>query len=278
MKMRIETGKPLNLNDQLNAISKGLLSVPMFPTPTTQEIQHSTMELTATGRRKSKDGKNNHSLNLADTVQMFPTPRANSGAGKCIHGEGGLDLQTAVKIWPTPRAGNPGSRPNRKGGKVLSEEVKKSLFPTPTVSGNNNRKGISKKAGDGLETAVKKWATPTANDAKNSLTNSQVGRGTLTAHIVETEIDINGQLNADWVEVLMGYPQGWTDIGKETLILADFPAAWLDGSWERGIPRLITGQKNRIKRLKGLGNAVVPQIPMIIFLLIARAYERRFIW
>jgi len=208
MKMRIETGKPLNLNDQLNAISKGLLPAP-----------------------------------------MFPTPRANSGTGKCIHGEGGLDLQTAVKA-----------------------------FPTPTVSGNHNKKGISKKAGDGLETAVKKWATPTANDAKNSLTDSQASRGTLTAHIVETEIDINGgQLNADWVEALMGYPQGWTDLEKEALILADFPAAWLDGSWERGIPRVTAGQKNRIKRLKGLGNAVVPQIPMIIFLLIARAYERRFI-
>ena len=38
--------------------------------------------------------------------------------------------------WPTPRAGNPGSRPNMKGGKILAEEVKKSmrkLWPTPTT-------------------------------------------------------------------------------------------------------------------------------------------------
>jgi hypothetical protein len=30
----------------------------------------------------------------------WPTPRANAGTGKCIHGDGGADLQTAV--WSTP--------------------------------------------------------------------------------------------------------------------------------------------------------------------------------
>ena len=46
-----------------------LITVKMYPTPTTQEIEHPHMELTKTGRRKSKDGKNSHSLNLADTVK-----------------------------------------------------------------------------------------------------------------------------------------------------------------------------------------------------------------
>jgi hypothetical protein len=79
-----------------------------------------------------------------------------------------------------------------------------------------------------------------------------------------------GQLSADWVEPLMGYPAGWTDIEveNEDLIFPDFPTAWLDGSWEEGIPRIITGQKNRDKRLKCLGNAVVPQIPMILWRLV----------
>jgi DNA (cytosine-5)-methyltransferase 1 len=35
---------------------------------------------------------------------------------------------------------------------------------------------------------------------------------------------------------------------------------WGDG-WEEGTPRVAEGQKNRANRLKGLGNAVVPQIP-----------------
>ena len=34
---------------------------------------------------------------------------------------------------------------------------------------------------------------------------------------------------------------------------------WADGSWEDGIPRVATGVKDRVNRLKALGNAVVPQ-------------------
>mgnify|MGYP003155107635 CR=1 FL=1 len=74
MKSRIDRGMPLNLNDQLNAIEKGLLKEPkMFPTPTTQETEHPQAELTNTGRRKSKNGKGSHSLNLADTVKIYTT-------------------------------------------------------------------------------------------------------------------------------------------------------------------------------------------------------------
>ncbi|MFZ9069076.1 MAG: hypothetical protein ACO23R_17035, partial [bacterium] len=36
---------------------------------------------------------------------------------------------------------------------------------------------------------------------------------------------------------------------------------WLDEPGD--IPRVTTGQKNRVSRLKGLGNAVVPQCAMI---------------
>ena len=46
----------------------------LWPTPTTQEVEHPNAELTATGRRKSKNGKTSHSLGLADAVQKWPTP------------------------------------------------------------------------------------------------------------------------------------------------------------------------------------------------------------
>ena len=48
----------------------------MYPTPTTQEIEHPDMKLTKNNRRMTNDGKNSHSLNLADTVRMYPTPKA----------------------------------------------------------------------------------------------------------------------------------------------------------------------------------------------------------
>jgi hypothetical protein len=69
-----------------------------------------------------------------------------------------------------------------------------------------------------------------------------------------------GQLNADWCERLMGYPDGWTDIDKDDIGTANrYPAAWLDGSWDTA-PRVISEQKHRQARIKGLGNSIVPQI------------------
>lgn len=90
-------------------------------------------------------------------------------------------------MWPTPTLPNGGRTLHHvdewrgrsayhKGKKVqvdLSAAVK--MWPTPTVSGNYNRKGASKTSGDGLATAA------------------------------------GGALNPTWVEWLMGFPLGWTD-------------------------------------------------------------------
>jgi hypothetical protein len=42
-------------------------------------------------------------------------------------------------------------------------------------------------------------------------------------------------------------------------------SAWMDGSWEEGIPRTTRGQSERVNRLKCLGNSIVPQIAEMIF-------------
>ena len=57
----------------------------MWPTPTTQEVEHPNAELTATGRRKSKNGETSHSLGLADAVKIWPTPTARDGKGASGH-------------------------------------------------------------------------------------------------------------------------------------------------------------------------------------------------
>ena len=51
----------------------------------------------------------------------------------------------------------------------------------------------------------------------------------------------------------------------------------LDGYWDRepeNVPRVATGVKDRVSRLKGLGNAVVPQIPYIFFQIIDRIIKQ----
>ena len=45
---------------------------------------------------------------------------------------------------------------------------------------------------------------------------------------------------------------------------------WLDGDWEQGIPRVATGVKHRVQRLKALGNAIVPQQCYPIFAAMAQ--------
>jgi len=50
----------------------------IFPTPTSVETEHPQAELDHLGRRKASDGTGtSHSLNLADTVRIFPTPTVN---------------------------------------------------------------------------------------------------------------------------------------------------------------------------------------------------------
>ena len=81
------------------------------------------------------------------------------------------------------------------------------LWPTITVCGNYNRKGASATSGDGLATAVQKWPTPTAHNAKETNAPSEALRNepTLASRV-------GGQLNPTWVEWLMGWPLGWTDL------------------------------------------------------------------
>lgn len=77
-----------------------------------------------------------------------------------------------------------------------------------------------------------------------------------------------GQLNADWVELLMGLPIGWTDIDvaiEDIESWTGWPAAINVEQYAYEPPRVIVGQKNRAKRLKALGNGCVPQQVYLVF-------------
>jgi hypothetical protein len=56
------------------------------------------------------------------------------------------------------------------------------------------------------------WPTPTATDGKGSGQNDTV-RDRLDYAVEKPDGKrIPGQLNPTWVEWLMGYPEGWTDL------------------------------------------------------------------
>ena len=91
----------------------------------------------------------------------------------------------------------------------LTSETESGSWPTPTVNGNYNRKGLSKSSGNGLATAVKMFPTPNTVDAKGG---TRKGKGQVQlCHLV------GGQLNPAWVEWLMGWPVGWTEFGVSAM-------------------------------------------------------------
>ncbi len=85
------------------------------------------------------------------------------------------------------------------------------LWPTPTVFGNNNRPGASKKAGWGLAVAARMWPTPNAGSPNWGGTMREWGGSKNWVRREMPELAA-GPLNPVWVEWLMGWPQGWTDL------------------------------------------------------------------
>lgn len=177
-------------------------------------------------------------------ASWWRTPEASDYANRAFavnsRGEPKLSAQVKMDAWATPTAAD---RQGTTGGgqaRSLRDDVR--AWPTPSVHGNNNQKGLTVKSGDGLATAVKAWstpkaseatrgacpgemhrntpcltaevrmtawATPAAQDAKNAtLPPSQARRDTLPGDLIRS--GSAGQLNPDWVECLMGYPIGWT--------------------------------------------------------------------
>ena len=85
------------------------------------------------------------------------------------------------------------------------------LWPTPTAStngpskiGSTNPRGVH--SGNALATAVS-WRTPTVNDSKSNGSASQQNRQSPNLNA-----QVGGPLNPMWVEWLMGWPLGWTDL------------------------------------------------------------------
>lgn len=90
------------------------------------------------------------------------------------------------------------------------------LWPTITVCGNYNRKGASATSGDGLITALRTWPKPISRDSRTvrggARMKNSIGSEPLITQVAESEHRTDGRLNPVWVEWLMGWPLGWTDL------------------------------------------------------------------
>ena len=184
--------------------------------------------------------------------------------------------------WGTMRNGEliPLSKPEPL---TVAEDGGPWHIPTPSVSdvyiGNltSSQQSLDNMHSVSLPNFVERypeglWATPTVNNSKNNAGPSQMDRHgpaldvqvtqwpTLGAVGNDDPSTIGNVLSADWVEWLMGIPQGWTDKDRATDYNIWLAAARMEILWmmERGLPRTVPSQENRVSRLKMLGNGIVP--------------------
>ncbi len=100
---------------------------------------------------------------------------------------------------------------------ITKEKDGSFLLPTPTAStaGTNGKqkckttgKWINGKPSLNTMASQNRWPTPTARDWKdNGKSPSELNRNSKTLSTIA-----GGQLNPKWVEWLMGYPLGWTEL------------------------------------------------------------------
>ena len=163
-------------------------AVRMWPTPTTQETEHPDATLTETGRRLSKDGKSSHSLGLADAARLWPTPTVDDANNVNPKPNRFRGLVAAVnETWPTPTTVDTFTPKSRKNP-TLGDAARANPYPTMSANGMGNtgsRQMLDKKIAEGSITEEEKKGMSAGN---------------------------GGKLNPTWVEWLMGFPLGWTDL------------------------------------------------------------------
>ena len=233
-------------------------TVKMFPTPSAQEPGWKNIEL-VDGHGCSPPCHPNqrfYDKNTGRLVQkglpqmaMFPTPRA------------GKTTDEDEESWLARHA----------DGKVATPPLALAarMLPTPNAS---DAKGANMKDGHDVDRGylrgvVNRLPTPSSGGESGGPHGIR-GGSWAKAKLVETFGEeqavamSGGDLSPDWVSWLMGLPIGWTSL--EPLAQEDYDEwfqAQRDGTWwqeERGLPRIATGIKDRVNRLKCLGNGIVP--------------------
>jgi DNA (cytosine-5)-methyltransferase 1 len=181
------------------------------------------------------------------------------------------------ELWPTPTSTErSGINPNTGSGGGLSNAM--SLWPTPTVNDTytGNLSSSQQKPGSMHSVTLPRAARMTEGSLWRTQDASCM-RGPSSEERMDWKrkkgmpISINdqvgkGSLNPAWVEILMGFPLGWTDVDcDEPEPWPGWPALMGESQYPYEPPRTVTGCPNRAKRLKCLGNAVVPAQARPIF-------------
>jgi hypothetical protein len=156
-----------------------------------------------TAQRTNPDSAHHSGTTLTDFVTLWPTPQARDHfpahspeyiAEKRAQGHGMKNLNDYIahpQLYPTPSANSYGSNQGGAAGRTepvrhsLQSMAKTGMWPTPTAVTNTGGAALCKWGGSGARAKLRTMVTPQ---------------------------ELNGALNPMWVEWLMGFPLGWTDL------------------------------------------------------------------
>ena len=115
-----------------------------------------------------------------------------------------ITLVDQVRMWPTPCAND---RPNEGNVRLLRAKVESGEMAEAEAEAMLH--GKSPFSAQGKVPA--KWPTPRAGMPGSRKPGTG---GKVLAEEAKRGAEPGGQLNPDWVEPLMGFPRGWTDLGR----------------------------------------------------------------
>ena len=187
-----------------------------------------TMTASQTGGNhslRSPERRKGRTPSPAEFVMMWPTATASDWKcrGPNSHQQG---LPEAVRMWPTPTArdfkgANSTAHLTREGRRnhtyQLANAVK--LWPTPTSRcGTGASQAETRQGGPDLQTAVRMYPTPQARDYFPPHSPEYIAKKKAEGHgMANLNDSVGGQLNPTWVEWLMGFPLGWTDLSASEM-------------------------------------------------------------
>ena len=99
-----------------------------------------------------------------------------------------------------------------------TNETEYGLWPTPTTQDNQQVKGKDQR-GTTLGGAVRLWPTPAHRDHKRGYLGGRIRNGKVSMDTLDVIVQYTdnptrqaGHLNPEFVEWLMGFPIGWTEL------------------------------------------------------------------
>ena len=174
------------------------------------------------------------------------------------------DIIHVAPMWNTPNTMD-GMAP--KSQKALDHEHD-TARPGRT-NPNNLRDQVA------VQEGLRLWPTPSSggeSGGPHGIRDGSWAKAKLVENVGEAEAVAmsGGQLSATWVCWLMGIPLGWDSLDPlPEGAYEEWAEHMSQGTWwaeERGLPRLAEGQKDRVNRLKMLGNGIVPASGALAFI------------